>query len=141
MASTHLTGASSSAVVVGLLVTGVLLAAQTSGKVAPGTWGGDHIRLEVTDKGGEVEFDCARGVIDESLITDSRGRFDAKGSYVVESPGPRREDVPAQSRLARYVGQIQDSTMTLTITLSEDAGVVGTFSLKKDRLSRITKCG
>ena len=111
------------------------------GQIPAGAWGGDHIHLEVTDKGAQVEFACAHGAVDEPLILDSVGRFAAKGSYTEESPGPQREDSPTRSKPARYAGRIQGSTMTLTITLTENAQTIGPFSLTKDRTPRITKCG
>ena len=106
-----------------------------------GAWGGDHIGLEVTDMGAKAEFDCAHGSIDEPLILDSNGRFDAKGSYVQESPGPQREGQPAPAKPARYAGRVQGATLTLNITLIQNSQPIGPFSLTKDRLPRITKCG
>lgn len=79
----------------------------TAPSVATGTWGGDHIGLEVTDKGAQVDFDCAHGSIDEPLTLDSDGRFGAKGSYAPEGPGPQREDQSGQGRPARYAGRVQ----------------------------------
>ena len=34
-------------------------------KLATGVWGGQHIRAEVTDRGADIEFDCAHGAIDQ----------------------------------------------------------------------------
>lgn len=110
-------------------------------QVPAGSWGGDRISMLVTDKGAQLEFDCAHGVVEEPLILDGSGGFEAKGSYLEESPGPRREDSPARSKPARYAGRIKESTMTLTITLAENAQTIGTFTLTKDRTPRITKCG
>ena len=28
-----------------------------------GVWGGEHIRMDVTDSGADIEFDCARGTV------------------------------------------------------------------------------
>src|SRR5690349_23937403 len=49
-----------------------------------GTWGGEHIRLEVTAQGGEVEYDCGHGTIDQKIITDGQGHFDLRGTHVRE---------------------------------------------------------
>ena len=111
-----------------------------SPSVATGTWGGDHIAMEATDKGAQVEFDCAHGSIDEPLTLDDDGRFDAKGLYAAESPGPQREDQNRQGRPARYTGRVQGRTMTLTISLAESGETVGPFTLTRDRTSKITKC-
>jgi len=105
-----------------------------------GHWGGDRIGLEVTDKGLRADLDCAHGAVDEPLKLDSDGRFDAKGSYIQESPGPEREGQLLSSKPARYVGRVQGSTMTLTITLTETGQTIGPFSLTKDRAPRIVKC-
>jgi len=105
-----------------------------------GNWGGDHIGLEVTDKGLRADFDCAHGAVDTPLTFDSDGRFEAKGSYVQESPGPEREGQQPPPKAARYSGRIQGATMTLTITLADPARTIGPFTLTKDRVPRITKC-
>ena len=111
-----------------------------SPSVATGTWGGDHIALEATDKGAQVDFDCAHGSIDEPLTLDGDGRFDAKGVYAAESPGPQREDQNRQGRPTRYTGRVQGSTMTLTISLLENGETVGSFTLTRGRTAKITKC-
>src|SRR5215467_1787727 len=53
--------------------------APEAGKVARGTWGGDHVRLEVGEKRAELEFDCAHGSIGDSIPLDDQGRFEIKG--------------------------------------------------------------
>jgi hypothetical protein len=106
-----------------------------------GNWGGDRIGLEVTEKGMRADLDCAHGTVDEPLSFDTSGRFDQKGLYVQESPGPEREGQLPQPKPARYAGRVQGSMMTLTITLLENGETIGPFSLTKDRLPRIMKCG
>ena len=108
--------------------------------VATGTWGGDHIRLEVTDRGGQADFDCAHGCIDEPVTLDSDGRFDAKGSYAQEGAGPQREDQSGQGRPARYAGRVRGSTMTRIVSLSESGEKVGPFTLTRGKAPKITKC-
>jgi hypothetical protein len=131
----------SAVILTGAVAVNIMGIVQKATEVPTGTWGGDHIRLEVTSTGGLVDFDCAHGSVDEPLILDSNGRFDARGSYTRESPGPQREDQPVRPKLARYTGGVQVSTMTLTITLPEEGQIIGPFSLVKDKLPRISKCG
>ena len=38
--------------------------------IAPGSWGGNHIRMIVTAEGAAIEYDCAWGTIDEPLLAD-----------------------------------------------------------------------
>jgi hypothetical protein len=105
--------------------------------LAPGSWGGNHVALEVTSSGGTVEFDCAHGTITEPIALDDDGRFDAAGTYVREHGGPVREG-EEDARPARYGGRVQGQTMTLTITVAGES--VGPFELERGRTPRITKC-
>jgi hypothetical protein len=44
-----------------------------------GAWGGEHIRMEVTDSGADIEFDCARGSISQRLELDDKGTLQDSG--------------------------------------------------------------
>jgi hypothetical protein len=105
-----------------------------------GTWGGEHISLEVTDRGGRVEYDCAHGSIDQRIVLDSRGRFDVRGTHVREHGGPVRKDETEDSHPARFVGEIRGDTMTLTVTESDTKEAVGTFTLVFGQRPHVTKC-
>jgi hypothetical protein len=105
-----------------------------------GTWGGEHIRLEVTAQGGQVEYDCAHGTIDQKIIPDGQGRFDVAGTNVREHGGPVRKDEIAESHPAQFTGQIKGNTMTLTVTESDTKETVGTFSLVYGQQPHIVKC-
>ena len=105
-----------------------------------GTWGGEHISLEVTAHGGQVEYDCAHGTIDQKIVPDARGRFDLRGTHVREHGGPVRKDETADSHPARFNGQIKDNTMTLTVTESDTKETVGTFTLIYGQQPHLMKC-
>jgi hypothetical protein len=105
-----------------------------------GTWGGEHIGLEVSDDGGRVEYDCAHGTIDQKIVTDARGGFELRGTHVREHGGPVRKDEPEDSHPAVYKGQLKGDTMTLTVTESDTGESVGTFTLTLSRQPRIMKC-
>ena len=105
-----------------------------------GTWGGEHISLEVTARGGQVEYDCAHGTIDQKIVPDARGRFDLRGTHVREHGGPVRKDETADSHPARFNGEIKDNTMTLTVTESDTKEMVGTFTLVYGQQPHLMKC-
>src|SRR5687768_2198894 len=84
----------------------------------PGTWGGDHILLDVAVGGATVELDCAHGAVEEAIRLDSEGRFDVAGTYVQERGGPVREG-GEDARPARYAGRVEGKTMTLTIAVGD----------------------
>ncbi|MDT7541159.1 MAG: hypothetical protein QOE33_1063 [Acidobacteriota bacterium] len=105
-----------------------------------GTWGGEHISLDVNAQGARVEYDCAHGTIDQKIVADERGHFDLRGTHVREHGGPVRKDETADSHPAQYAGQIKGDTMSLTVTESDTKEVVGTFTLVYGQQPRLMKC-
>jgi hypothetical protein len=116
-------------------------ASSLSKAVPTGSWGGEHIRLVVTGTGATLEYDCAFGRIDEPLLTDKNGNFEARGIHVFERGGPLEIGEPPPKRLpALYRGWTDGSTMSLTVILLDTGKDVGTFSLGLGRPPRIEKC-
>ena len=70
------------AAIVGVASCGPPTAADHAG-VAVGSWGGDHLRIDVTPTGATIEYDCAHGTIDEPPSLDRSGRFSAAGTHTV----------------------------------------------------------
>ncbi len=108
--------------------------------VPTGTWGGNHIRVQVTDDGARIEYDCAHGTIDQPMKLDGNARFDVTGVHVRERGGPVRRGERPDSHPARYTGHVQDRTMTLTVTLTDTGQKIGTFTLAYEAEPRIFKC-
>ncbi|HZT57829.1 MAG TPA: pilin [Pyrinomonadaceae bacterium] len=108
--------------------------------VKTGTWGGQHISLEVTAEGAQVEYDCAHGTVDQKFVADAEGRFDLRGTHVREHGGPVRRDETPDSHPARYTGRIKGDTMTLTVTETDTNESVGTFTLAFGQPPRVMKC-
>ena len=104
-----------------------------------GTWGGEHIAMEVTDAGATIEYDCAHGRITEKISLNADGRFETKGFHTRERGGPVRQG-ENNERPAVYRGAIKDETMTLTVELAENNEAVGTFTLTHGKTGRIRKC-
>src|SRR3982074_2046571 len=72
-------------------------AAPDAGSVASGTWGGEHIILEVSEKGAEVELDCAHGEVTQHITLGKHGDFDVAGTFTTEHGGPVRRDENPQT--------------------------------------------
>jgi hypothetical protein len=107
-----------------------------------GSWGGEHIRLTVTEQGGELEYDCAFGTIAEPLRPDKDGNFDVRGFHTFETGGPvGPEDPKPKGRPARFQGWTDDKDMRLTVYLTDTGYVIGTFSLGLGRKAILEKCG
>jgi hypothetical protein len=107
-------------------------------RVPNGDWGGEHVRLTVSDTGARVEFDCAHGSLDEPLVLDATGRFDVKGSLVGEA-GPIRKDDTENARPARFRGEADGQRMSLEVTF-EGGESGGSFSLAKGGRAKLVKC-
>src|SRR5438874_8549559 len=103
-----------------------------------GTWGGEHVILDVSKNGAVLEFDCAHGQIDQPLILDKKGRFDVRGTFTPEHGGPVRRDEITPSSAARYSGQVKGDVMTLKVV---GGGVdVGIFTLNRGTHPLLRKC-
>lgn len=109
-------------------------------RVAAGTWGGEHVALEVTADRGRIEYDCAHGDLAEVLEVDRSGRFAVTGTHTPEHGGPVRDDEKLVSHPARYAGRVDRGRMTLTVTLTDTGEILGTFALTQGVAGRLMKC-
>lgn len=108
--------------------------------VAPGSWGGNGIRLVVEPHSTAIEYDCAEGQITEVLMIDQNGNFDAKGVHTRQRGGPILKDDPQKGVPARYTGRISGNQMTLKVTLIENNTPIGDFNLELGKNVRLHKC-
>ena len=112
------------------------------GTVIPaGVWGGEHIRMEVTDQGANIEYDCAHGKILGPLKLNADGHFEAKGTHALERPGPARQGVDPDERPATYTGRVNGKAMMLNVTLNATSEIIGAFKLTEGSEGVIRKCG
>jgi hypothetical protein len=106
----------------------------------PGTWGGRHVRLEVTDGGASVEFDCAHATVEGRIVVDRAGRFSVAGTYYAEHGGPVRIDETPNGFPVRLAGRVGGSLMKLTVTRAGRRKSLGTFALAREREAELFKC-
>jgi|SRR5437588_6615926 len=106
--------------------------------IATGTWGGEHVRVEVSKTGAEVEFDCAHGQITQPIALDKRGNFDVSGTFTPEHGGPIRRDETPPSNPARYSGHATGDTMDLAVTREKEN--LGSFTLTRGSQGTLMKC-
>jgi hypothetical protein len=123
-----------------LSVNGSNRAVQQESRMIKGTWGGDHISMEVTEEGAQIEFDCAHAIVSEPLRVDSQGKFSASGTYFRERGGPQRVDGEDKGVSVVYSGTTDGKTATFKITNSGTDEIIGTFTLSLGKRSRIHKC-
>jgi hypothetical protein len=114
--------------------------APSSEKLTNGVWGGEHIRAEVTDRGMEIEFDCAHGAIEQPIKLDSEGALDLAGKYSPQHPGPVRGDEENNEASVRYAGRVTNQELILTISDPNKKETIGTFTLRLGNEGRVRKC-
>lgn len=136
-------GLMSSVWAIPLVVGALWLDVPANGKpdsVPAGTWGGKGIGMEVTETGARLEYDCAHGTIGQPIRMDDEGRFEVKGTYVQERGGPAREGAEEHGRPVRYVGRVEETTMTLTVMPLDRDEAIGTYTLVHGKPPRVRKC-
>ncbi len=90
-----------------------------------GTWGGDNAGLIVSNTDVHIHIGCTLGDAVGPIRPDANGQFEATGVYNVDAyPIDRGITHPA-----RFTGTINGQTMTLTVTLTDTARVLGPVKL------------
>ena len=102
-------------------------------------WGGDHIDMQVTSAGAQIDFDCAHGAITGTLSVAKDGTFVAKGTYGAEHPGPVRDDGPPDQK-ATYSGTITGDAMTLRVVIEGQDQHGLAFQLVRNQPGNVRKC-
>jgi len=102
-------------------------------------WGGDHVRMEVTRSGAELEFDCATGTITDAM-PETEGTFSLKGTFTPERGGPTRDGDTSRTVDANYSGTIKNDTMTLRVVVGGKDQEAAKYVLVRGREGRLMKC-
>ncbi|HEY8852123.1 MAG TPA: hypothetical protein VIM36_08080 [Gemmatimonadaceae bacterium] len=101
-----------------------------------GTWGGDNAGLIVSNTDVHVHIGCTLGDALGPINPDANGRFEATGTYNVDAyPVDRGITHPAT-----FTGQIIDQTMTLTVSLTDTARVLGPVTLVYGKEPQMGPC-
>jgi hypothetical protein len=101
------------------------------------TWGGDHVRLDVTKTGADLDFDCAHGTITGAI--PETGTFKLKGTFTPERSGPARDDAPRDVP-ATYAGTITQDSMALRIEVDGNTKDALTYMLSRGSMGKVRKC-
>ena len=104
-----------------------------------GDWGGPHAGLTLEGGLGQVQFDCASGTIDKTIIPGPDGGFSVTGLYMEGQGGPIRVGQIFKSQRATYSGERVGQQITLRAVL-EDGTVVGPFTLTENAPPQLTRC-
>jgi len=112
--------------------------AATSARITEvsGTWGGDNAGIIVTNTDVHVHIGCTLGDAVGPIHPDADGRFEATGTYNVDAyPVDRGITHPAT-----FSGQVIGQMMTLTVSLSDTARVLGPVTLIYGKEPKMGPC-
>lgn len=115
-------------------------AAPPPGETMTGSWGGQHIALELTAQSGRLQYDCAAGTIDEPVRPDASGRFLAHGTHTPGHGGPERIGEEAPASPADYEGRVNGGHMILSVRIPALGQELGPFTLEHGAAPNITAC-
>ena len=107
-------------------------------RLPTGTWGGQHIRMEVDATSATIDYDCATGTIAGPFKLDSKGHFSWRGRHVTEHGGPIRRDEDSNGQPATYSGSVHGDTMTLIVSVGDRE--VDRYTLQRGSSGRVFKC-
>jgi hypothetical protein len=114
-------------------------ATQRNSNLITGVWGGEHIRLDVTEAGATVEYDCAHATISRKIALDRNGRFVVMGSYFAEHGGPVREGEPTGEPV-QFTGKVSGRKLQLSVKRRDSRKLIGVFTLFFGQESLLVKC-
>jgi hypothetical protein len=109
-------------------------------RLPAGTWGGDHVVLDVTEAGAHFEFDCASGDVSQPMTTPDDGKLDVEGVLVRQRPGPIRIGEERPRQRARYSGRLTKNSLTFDVTLVDSNEQAGHFTVVLGEAGRLRKC-
>jgi hypothetical protein len=105
-----------------------------------GTWGGEHIQMDVSAAGADLQFDCANGHIDAPLTIDRAGGFHWKGTYRREH-GAAVDAASDRPEQMSYSGKVASKKMTLRVEWATGGTTtLGPYTLMLGDAGHIAKC-
>ena len=115
----------------------------TPGGPAPlsieGQWGGDQVQFVIDTHGGRLQTGCASGTLAGPIRLTDLGGFSAPGTFETHQPGPQRADESAAPAAARFVAEVKDGVMRLSVT-PDGATTPLLFQLRKGLTGKLIRC-
>jgi hypothetical protein len=101
-----------------------------------GMWGGENAAFIADDTSAHVHIGCTYGNISQEIVLDARGRFDIPGKQNITA---HPVDLGVMHP-ARFSGRVQGGLMTLTVTLTDTAVVLGPVQVMYGKEPRMGPC-
>ena len=124
------------AILLGVAVIACSAATSTPITDVVGTWGGDNAGLIVNGTDIHVHIGCTLGDAVGPIVADQNGRFEVTGTYNVDAYPVNR----GITHPATFSGQIVGQSMTLTVSLTDTARVLGPVTLVYGKEPKMGPC-
>jgi hypothetical protein len=125
---------------VALVLSAACQAAAPSGATLTGSWGGEHVGIELHAGGGTLEYDCATGAIDEPIRLDGSGAFRAHGTHSPGHGGPDHVGEEPPRLPSEYHGRVRGDRMTLNVRVPSSDLTLGPYTLFRGAPPQILRC-
>lgn len=122
-----------------LLALAACASVPSAGVPLTGEWGGRHVGLKLSEASGELDYDCAAGVIRGPLVLRRDDTFEADGTHTPGTGGPERVGEVRPSYRAHYRGTVRGTRMTLRARV-ENGVALGPFTLVRGAEPIILRC-
>ncbi|HEY5071310.1 MAG TPA: hypothetical protein VII63_04685 [Caulobacteraceae bacterium] len=113
-------------------------AASLAVALVTGSFGGDHVALDLGPGGGRVEFDCGAGTIDEPVRVAADGRFSVGGHIPAVAGGVSRAQ-EGGGQVVRYVGTAIADTVIFTVATA-NGSPSPTYRVRRGQRPRLLRC-
>lgn len=104
-----------------------------------GSWGGEHIIMNVTDTNAVIEYDCARGTMNKLIYYNADGDFEATGTHTLES-GMVKAKAGREPLSVKYSGKVTGNKMEFTVYNIADGEKLASFDLELGKPGYLNKC-
>jgi hypothetical protein len=111
----------------------------TPPQILTGQWGGDRAIILLTEKGGQISYDCGQGSIDGGIRLDAKGSFQAKGRHEEYMSGPQHGDMAPMLKPAVYHGSVTGKILILHVRITGEPAE-RMYRLEQDRRTKIIRC-
>lgn len=104
-----------------------------------GRFGGDHVGLTLGAAGGQVEYDCGSGTIDEAIRPDAHGDFVVTGRATRGHGGPTMEGEVLPQSTVEYRGRVSGNSLDFTVR-ARGGGGAQTYHAELGRPAHLLRC-
>ncbi len=102
-------------------------------------WGTAGVNFMINSENVRIEFDCAVGEINETLVIDETGNFNVTGKYILLGGGAAQIDELQVEKNARFEGNFSAAILNLKVTEVASENILHEVVLEKGNFGKIRR--